>query len=95
MSSCNHKDCNAPICPDALMSSETCWYSDEAICGKHRSNAVVQTQKKLAKFKAEGVFTLGMLLSIKRVRPNTAGANDDGCSIAEAVAQWRQTRKME
>ena len=70
--------CEAPFCPLEL-NSLIIWYAGEEICREreHKSLPWVQTQRKLAKVKATGYFTLEMLKQDCFIKAGIQGLDPD------------------
>ena len=70
--------CEAPFCP-LESNSLIIWYAGEEICREreHKSLPWVQTQRKLAKVKATGYFTLEMLKQDCFIKAGIQGLDPD------------------
>ena len=69
------ENCLAPLCPLDKNSLKGIWYSDEEIC-RSRTNgnlSWIRAQRKIARVKAEGYFTLEMLADIRTARRGLTG----------------------
>ena len=70
--------CEAPFCPLEL-NSLTIWYAGEEICRERENKSLpwVQAQRKLAKVKATGYFTLEMLKQECFIKAGIQGLDPD------------------
>ena len=69
------ENCLAPLCPLDKNSLKGIWYSDEEICRSrtHGNLTWIRAQRKIARVKAEGYFTLEMLADIRTARRGLTG----------------------
>jgi hypothetical protein len=70
-----YETCLAPLCPLDRGSLNGIWYSDEEICRSRTYGNLswIRAQRKIARVKAEGYFTLEMLNDIRTARKGMAG----------------------
>jgi hypothetical protein len=69
------EDCLAPLCPLDRSSLKGIWYADEEICRSRTNGNLpwIRAQRKIARVKAVGYFTLEMLSDIRTARKGMAG----------------------
>lgn len=69
------ENCLAPLCPLDKNSLKGIWYSDEEICRSrtHGNLTWIRVQRKIARVKAGGYFTLEMLADIRTARRGLTG----------------------
>ena len=69
------ENCLAPLCPLDTNSLKGIWYSDEEICRSrtHGNLTWIRAQRKIARVKASGYFTLEMLADIRTARRGMTG----------------------
>jgi len=69
------EDCLAPLCPLDRSSLKGVWYADEEICRSRTNGNLpwIRAQRKIARVKAVGYFTLEMLRDIRTARKGMAG----------------------
>lgn len=75
--------CDAPLCPLASELERCIWYPDEAICQRRDMRFDwVRKQKLIAKrhSSVDGFFTVGALMSLRRVSKRTKGTDPDSRS---------------
>lgn len=80
--------CLAPLCPLDRISLKGVWYPDEEIC-RSRTNgnlSWIRAQRKIARVKAGGYFTLEMLADIRTARRGLTGIDPN----EEEQAQLRR-----
>jgi len=65
-----YETCLAPLCPLDRCSLNDIWYSDEEICRSrtYGNMSWIRAQRKIARVRAEGYFTLEMLNDIRTAR---------------------------
>jgi len=82
------ENCLAPLCPLDKNSLKGIWYSDEEICRSrtHGNLTWIRAQRKIARVKAEGYFTLEMLADIRTARRGLTGLDPN----EEEQAQLRR-----
>jgi len=82
------ENCLAPLCPMDKSSLKGIWYSDEEICRSrtHGNLTWIRAQRKIARVKAEGYFTLEMLADIRTARRGLTGLDPN----EEEQAQLRR-----
>jgi hypothetical protein len=82
------ENCLAPLCPMDKSSLKGIWYSDEEICRSrtHGNLTWIRAQRKIARVKAEGYFTLEMLADIRTARKGLTGLDPN----EEEQAQLRR-----
>ena len=73
------ENCLAPLCPLDKNSLKGIWYSDEEICRSrtHGNLTWIRAQRKIARVKAGGYFTLEMLRRNCIVKKGIAGLDSD------------------
>lgn len=73
------EDCLAPLCPLDRSSLKGIWYADEEICRSRTNGNLpwIRAQRKIARVKAVGYFTLEMLSDIRTARKGMAGLDPD------------------
>ena len=73
------EDCLAPLCPLDRSSLKGIWYADEEICRSRTNGNLpwIRAQRKIARVKAVGYFTLEMLGDIRTARKGMAGLYPD------------------
>jgi hypothetical protein len=83
------EDCLAPLCPLDPISLKGVWYSDEEICRSrsHGNLSWIRAQRKIARVKAEGYFTLEMLRDIRTARKGMAGLDPNEDEQAQ-LCRW-------
>ena len=69
------EECLAPLCPLDPSSLRGVWYADEEICRSRTNGRLswIRAQRKIARVKAAGYFTLEMLSDIRTARKGMAG----------------------
>lgn len=82
------ENCLAPLCPLDKNSLKGIWYSDEEICRSRTNGNLtwISAQRKIARVKAEGYFTLEMLADIRTARKGLTGLDPN----EEEQAQLRR-----
>ena len=82
------EDCLAPLCPLDPISLKGVWYSDEEICRSrtHGNLPWIRAQRKVARVRAVGYFTLEMLHDICTARKGLTGLDPN----EEEQAQLRR-----
>ena len=82
------ENCLAPLCPLDKNSLKGIWYSDEEICRSRTNGNLtwIRAQRKIARVKAEGYFTLEMLADIRTARRGLTGLDPN----EEEQAQLRR-----
>jgi hypothetical protein len=82
------ENCLAPLCPMDKSSLKGIWYSDEEICRSrtHGNLTWIRAQRKIARVKGEGYFTLEMLADIRTARKGLTGLDPN----EEEQAQLRR-----
>jgi len=70
-----YETCLAPLCPLDRCSLNGIWYSDEEICRSRTYGNLswIRAQRKIARVKAGGYFTLEMLNDIRTARKGMTG----------------------
>jgi len=83
------EDCLAPLCPLDPISLKGVWYSDEGICRSrtHGNLAWIRAQRKIARVRAVGYFTLEMLHDIRTARKGMAGLDPNEDEKAQ-LSRW-------
>ena len=82
------ENCLAPLCPLDKNSLKGIWYSDEEICRSrtHGNLTWISAQRKIARVKAGGYFTLEMLADVRTARRGLTGLDPN----EEEQAQLRR-----
>jgi hypothetical protein len=82
------ENCLAPLCPLDTSSLKGIWYSDEEICRSrtHGNLTWISAQRKIARVKAGGYFTMEMLADIRTARRGLTGLDPN----EEEEAQLRR-----
>lgn len=84
--------CNSPLCPLDPQSTESgIWYPDEEICLLRAYGKLlwVRSQRKVAKVKAEGYFTLEMLQQNCIIKKGLEGLDPDSTEDKELqLEKW-------
>lgn len=74
--------CRAPLCPLSGQLENCCWYPDEPICRLEQYQGLdwIKKQRLIAKRRGsvDGLFTIKMLLRIRRVRKGIKGIDPGG-----------------
>lgn len=70
-----YETCLAPLCPLVRCSLNGIWYSDEEICRSRTYGNLswIRAQRKIARVKAGGYFTLEMLNDVRTARKGMTG----------------------
>jgi hypothetical protein len=83
------EDCLAPLCPLDPISLKGVWYIDEEICRSrtHGNLPWIRAQRKIARVKAVGYFTLEMLHDIRTARKGMVGLDPNEDEQAQ-LSRW-------